>query len=151
MSAGLRWISICLALIATTTLSVAGPAPALAAWPPFGQAVCTASKGQTHVSITTDGAGGAILAWQDQRDAKVNIFAQHVLASGDVDLGWALNGQRMIVDASLGGAAGGNFGPLIVSDGAGGAVVAWVDLREVTSDKLDLFAQHILASGVLDA
>lgn len=126
------------------------PPVAWANWPPFGRPVSTAPGSQTHSTATTDGSGGAIIAWQDHRNPKVNIFAQHVLASGEVDARWLVDGRAMMADTSLAGAAGGPFAPLVVSDGAGGGIVAWVDLRDVQSDKLDIFAQRILASGVTD-
>src|SRR5262245_7208540 len=58
------------------------PCPAFAAWPPFGRAVCAQDSFQGYQAITTDGADGAIITWQDSR-FPVNIFAEHVRASGD--------------------------------------------------------------------
>src|SRR5215831_17506819 len=75
--------------------------PTEASWPEFGRAVCTAPNGQTHSAITEDGAGGAIVAWQDHRNAKVNIFAEHLLPSGELDSRWPQNGQAMVADTSL--------------------------------------------------
>ncbi len=41
----------------------------------------------------------------------------------------------------------GQSDPIIVSDGAGGAIIAWVDLR--TGQGMDVYAQHIDASGIV--
>ncbi len=124
---------------------------AWATWPQFGRAVCTATGGQQHSAITTDGADGAIVTWQDFRFAKINIFAQHVLASGELDPAWPLNGRVLLSDAAaMANADGGQTDPVIVSDGAGGAIVAWLDNRSPVTET-DIFAQHILASGVVDA
>src|SRR5438128_914970 len=67
--------------------------PASATWPPFGRAVCSADGSQVHPAIATDGADGAVIAWQDHRSPRVNLFAAHVLASGEVDATWPANGQ----------------------------------------------------------
>lgn len=121
-----------------------------AAWPPEGRPVCTASSSQTHSVIATDGADGAIIAWMDARFPRVNIFARHVLASGEVDGAWPVDGRALLNDpAAMNNADGGQFNPEIVSDGAGGAIVIWQDLRSAVTET-DLFAQHILSTGVVD-
>ncbi len=123
---------------------------AFAVWPEFGRAICNAPAGQQHPVITTDGAGGAIIAWQDFRFPRVNIFVQHVLATGEVDPAWAVNGRAALNDpAAMANADGGQTFPLIASDGAGGAIVVWQDLRNPVTE-IDIFAQHVLPSGVVD-
>lgn len=141
--------SAILAVVVLTT-SVA-PRLASADWPLFGRAITTAPKGQSHATVTTDGADGAIITWQDLRNPRVNILAQHVLALGDVDAAWPVNGRALLRDTiSIATASGGQSVPLIVPDGAGGAIVAWQDLRSAVTE-FDIYAQHILASGVVDA
>jgi hypothetical protein len=131
-------------------VATAAPRPAAADWPPSGRGICTAAATQQHPAITTDGAAGAIVTWQDFRFPRVNVFAEHVLASGVLDAGWPLNGRALLTDpVAMETAAGGQTAPAIVSDGAGGAIVAWQDLRTEAND-IDLFAQHILASGAVD-
>src|SRR5262245_27792129 len=122
------------------------------AWPIDGRALLADSValagafgGQQFPVIATDGAGGAIVAWQDARNQAngLDIFAQHVLASGIVDPAWPANGRALC------GAVGRQERPAIVSDGAGGAIVTWMDERSAITD-VDIFAQHVLASGVID-
>src|SRR5207244_12032722 len=80
-----------------------------------------ASQGQPR--IVTDGAGGAIVTWQDHRNGTdIGTYAQHVLASGAVDPAWPADG------AALSTAAGGYQSVQnIATDGAGGAIVTWED------------------------
>lgn len=123
---------------------------ARAEWPACGRAISAAQASQVHSAITTDGVDGAIVTWQDARSNRVNIFAGHVLASGELDLGWPVNGQALLTDSlALANADGGQFAPVIVSDGVGGAIVAWQDLRSAVTE-FDVFAQHVLADGVVD-
>ena len=138
-------------VIAGVVLSTsATPRPGSADWPQFGRPVTTASKNQLHSAAATDGAGGAVITWQDDRFKRVNIFAGHVLASGDLDPAWPDDGQAVLTDTlALPSTDVAQFAPVIVSDGAGGAIVAWEDLRNPAND-IDLFAQHVLASGVVD-
>src|SRR5437773_618426 len=138
-------------VIAGVVLSTsATPRPGSADWPQFGRPVTTASKNQLHSAAATDGASGAVITWQDDRFKRVNIFAGHVLASGDLDPAWPDDGQALLTDTlALPSTDVAQFAPVIVSDGAGGAIVAWEDLRNPASG-LDLFAQHVLGSGVLD-
>jgi hypothetical protein len=139
-------------LVAIAGLGVAVAAsPAFADWPSFGLPVCSAANNQEHPAITTDGADGAILVWQDRRNAPMNLFAQHVLASGDVDAAWPANGRQLLTDpAALTQEVIGIASPVIATDGAGGAIVAWEDNRSDATGT-DIFAQHVLASGVVDS
>src|SRR5438552_3748139 len=150
MRIGLRF-SYRLAMASIALYGLAAPRVASADWPRFGRAITTQANSQVHSSIATDGADGAIITWQDARSTRVNVFAQHVLASGDVDGAWPVNGRALLNDSlALADADGGQIFPSIVPDGHGGAIIAWQDLRVAPND-IDVFAQHILATGVVDA
>ncbi len=112
------------------------------AWPADGRALCTAANGQTIPRIMADGAGGAIVTWYDSRGASRDIYAQHVLASGAVDGAWPADGRALCT------AANDQFNPFPVSDGSGGAIVTWYDFRPGATS--DIYAQHVLASGAVD-
>jgi flagellar hook capping protein FlgD len=111
------------------------------AWPVNGRALCTAANDQISPKIVTDGVGGAIVTWQDSRAGNNDVYAQHVLASGAVDPAWPLNGRALCT------APDNQNAPTIVADGSGGAIVTWFDFRTSTSD--DIYAQHVLGSGVV--
>jgi flagellar hook capping protein FlgD len=126
------------------------PGRASADWPAFGRALTTALGDQLGSAMTSDGAGGAIVTWRDQGSVPRNIDIQHVLASGEVDAAWPVNGRVLLpvslalsIDPQTLGA------PSLVQDGAGGAIVIWSDGRSVVNGS-DIYAQHILASGVVD-
>src|SRR5262245_14998433 len=123
------------------------PRVSAANWPPFGRPVETAGESQVHSEIATDGSDGAIVVWQDDRLPRTNIFAQHLLASGDVDPAWPVDGLILVPPSDQ--TDGGEFFPVIVSDGAHGAIVAWQDLSD-TATVFDVFSQHILANGTVD-
>jgi hypothetical protein len=110
-------------------------------WPADGRALCTAAADQTAPVVVSDGAGGAIVTWNDQRSGNYDIYSHHVLASGAVDAAWPANGRALCT------AAGQQSNPAIVSDGAGGAIIPWHDFR---SGNYDIYAQHVLASGAVD-
>ena len=142
--------SIRLAIAVIALCGWTAPRTAWAEWPAFGRAISTAPKTQEHPVVAADGAGGAIVVWQDLRDSKINVFAQHVLASGELDPRWPLDGRALLGDpAALATAAGGQTAPAVVPDGAGGAIVAWQDNRDPLTE-IDIYAQHVLASGILD-
>jgi hypothetical protein len=122
------------------------------AWPLQGLALLTdptqladADGGQNTPEIVPDGHGGAIVAWQDDRSplTGTDIFAQHVLASGTVDPNWKANGAAVVDVEGL------QHDMVIASDGVGGAFVVWTDTRPGVTVS-DIFAQHILDTGVLD-
>ncbi len=113
-------------------------------WPADGRALCTAAGNQTVPAIVSDGAGGAIVAWDDRRNAGIgDIYAQHVLAAGAVDGAWPVDG-RAVCSASADQTV-----PSVASDGSGGAVIAWADQRNGSSN-IDVFAAHVSGAGALD-
>ena len=113
--------------------------PAHAAWPssPLQNVpLCTAPGDQITPAIVTDGAGGAIVAWSDARNGATDIYVQRVSFTGTPL--WTSNGVPICT------AAGNQSVPRIVSDGAGGAIVTWVDSRSGN----DIYAQRVNAAGV---
>ena len=112
------------------------------AWPAGGRALCTNASNQSTTTISSDGSGGAIVAWQDNRGGSSDIYAQHVLSSGAVDPSWPADGRALCT------AANNQFSPVIVPDGVGGAIVTWYDFRSGTNS--DIYAQHVLAGGAVD-
>jgi hypothetical protein len=110
------------------------------AWPANGLAVCTAAGDQVGAKLVVDGAGGAIVAWQDKRGgSNYDLYAQHVLANGAAS--WSANGLPLTTATGDQGAA------VLVSDNAGGAIVVWTDTRTGTAD---LYAMRALAAGTPD-
>jgi len=112
-----------------------------AMWTEDGVLICNAYSSVLPTS-TSDGAGGAIITWMDNRDSIANhIYAQRIDANGDVQ--WPVNGVAI---RSI--QYGGGTHPTIASDGAGGAIIAWEDLRE-GSLGFDIYTQKINASGIV--
>lgn len=124
------------------------PRPASASWPGSGRVICDEPAIQQRPVITSDGADGAIIAWEDHRTPTSVIAVQHVLASGDVDAVWPHFG-RVLMAIPLVNPAGGQFNAAIVPDGAGGAIVTWEDARSNVTGT-DIYAQHVLATGKID-
>ena len=113
------------------------------AWPVNGRALCNVTFDQAYPTIVSDGAGGAIVAWQDARtSSNWDIYAQHVLSTGVVDPAWPANGR------GIGVTTNDQVRPTLASDGAGGAIISWYDFRNGVS--YDIYAQHVLSTGVVD-
>ena len=98
--------------------------------------------------LTSDGAGGAIIAWSDTRSDKDpdiyglierKIYAQRVDASGRML--WKNDGVLICT------AIGSQSYTQLVSDGAGGAIIAWYDERSGRKFSWDIYAQRVDASG----
>jgi len=110
-----------------------------ALWTADGVALCTATGDQTNPTITSDGAGGAIVAWRDYRSGNNDIYARRVNASGAVL--WTANG------VALSTATGKQWVLGIISDGAGGAIVTFTYYRGLNNN--DIYAQRVDASGAV--
>lgn len=105
-------------------------------WTTNGVAVCNATGAQLSPSIAADGAGGAVIAWQDQRSTINDIYAQRLSSTGTAL--WTANGV-VVCNYSTDQTA-----PVIASDGSGGAIVAWQDMR---SGVFGVYTQRIGAAG----
>ncbi|MFA7359838.1 MAG: T9SS type A sorting domain-containing protein [Candidatus Kapaibacterium sp.] len=103
-----------------------------------GRPVTVATNDQTNAVTVTDGSGGSITAWQDRHNGKSEIFAQRMNAAGNPL--WTLNGVPICTQDS-------SFNPSIVSDGLGGAIIAWESYRG--SITTDIFAQRVNSNGVV--
>lgn len=106
-------------------------------WTPNGVVVCNAAgvQGDPHVAFV--GGGQAIVAWSDGRTPNPGIYAQKLDSNGNAL--WAANGVPVRVAPSSGS-------PRLVSDGAGGAFIAWMEQR---AGDFDLYAQRLDANGNL--
>lgn len=106
-----------------------------ALWTANGVGVCTQAASQVLPTIASDGAGGAIIAWQDFRGADGDIYAQRVNASGAVQ--WIANGVAVCTSAGIQhsvktcGSAGGVF--LAWSDERGGAIADDVYMQRLSA------------------
>jgi hypothetical protein len=107
-------------------------------WTANGVALCAATGDQQYPTIVSDGAGGAIVAWQDARGSSNDIYAQRISAAGAVQ--WPADGVALCT------ATAGQTNPTVASDGAGGAIVTWYDIR---SGDADNYAQRISAAGTV--
>ncbi len=106
-------------------------------WIPDGVVICSATGIQSNATIVSDGAGGAIITWNDLRSGNSDIYAQRINAMGVVQ--WTANGVVVCNAAST------QLVPTIVSDAASGAIIAWQDLR---SGAYDIYAQRLNGSGI---
>lgn len=108
-------------------------------WAAGGRAICTAANSQYYPEAVSDGAGGAIITWQDYRGGNYDIYAQRVNVPGTPQ--WTANGVVISV------AADNQANPVITSDGAGGAVIAWQDFRGGIN--WDIYAQRVTGAGAV--
>jgi hypothetical protein len=110
----------------------------VAQWTPGGVVLCGTAGWKAGLAIVGDGAGGAIVAWQDYRSADGEIYGQRVSAAGVLQ--WASTGLPIATGR------GETSVPAMASDGAGGALVAWTE-SPGPSGMEDIFAQRISPTG----
>ncbi len=109
----------------------------VAQWTSDGVGICTFYGPESVPQLISDGAGGAIITWQDPRNAD-NIYAQRINSSGVVQ--WIADGVA-VCDATLY-----QKSPQLISDGAGGAIITWWDNRGGAN--YDIYAQRINSLGI---
>ena len=107
-------------------------------WTVDGVPICTLVDAQRYPELVSDGAGGAIITWQDERNGNDDIYVQRVDANGAVL--WTTDGVPICTAASNQGS------PMLVSDEVGGAIITWRDQR---SGDFDIYAQRINSNGAV--
>ncbi|UOK43666.1 MULTISPECIES: T9SS type A sorting domain-containing protein [Flavobacterium] len=112
-------------------------------WSDNGIVICDAANHQPDPTIISDNNGGAIIVWSDERNSGTStdvydIYAQRVNSNGIAQ--WETNG--ITICSSLNS----QQNPVLISDGNGGAIIAWEDFRS-SNDSPDLYAQRINSSG----
>ncbi|HKW13865.1 MAG TPA: FlgD immunoglobulin-like domain containing protein, partial [Candidatus Krumholzibacteria bacterium] len=115
----------------------------VAQWTLNGVVVCSDPAGQFYAQLVSDGSGGAIVVWQDNRNGKQDVYAQRVDGAGVVQ--WTANGVVLCTAAGNRYLLFGN--PSVVSDGSGGAIVVFQDSRNGSGG--DIYAQRINGSGMV--
>jgi hypothetical protein len=116
-----------------------------AGWAITGTPVASAPPEVGPFATVTDGAGGAILIWEEFEFGFFppwRIWAQRLSANGSVPAGWPTDGRR------VGSADRGGVNPVAMADGAGGAFVTWTE--QVTADQSAydrLHVHHLKADG----
>lgn len=89
-------------------------------------------------ALISDGAGGMIVVWSDNRTGAYDVYVQRVNAQGT--LLWGDDGVPVCA------APGIQFTARIASDGAGGAFLTWWDRRDENNH---VYLQHVDGSGTL--
>lgn len=133
-----RWELVLLAVLAAGL-----PRPAAAAWPPdplINVPLCVTPYSSQVGAAVSDGKGGAIVVWHEDRAGDFDVFARRVRFDGTPL--WTANGVTLCITATT------TFQvlPRAVSDGAGGAIVGWFDNRNGANS---LFFQRVDSTGTL--
>lgn len=89
---------------------------------------------QTNARVISDGNGGAIIVWQDDRNGNDDIFMARIKASGQLDDDF--NNDIAVLQGS-------QIAPTLVANGDTGAFVTWQDDRNSIGSNFDIYAQKI--------
>ncbi|MFH1754570.1 MAG: T9SS type A sorting domain-containing protein, partial [Candidatus Latescibacterota bacterium] len=111
-------------------------------WTINGVAICDIpAKAQKCPQIAGGNQQGCIVTWEDYRADKYgDIYIQHIGSNGAIQ--WQEDGLPVCGLPLMR-----QFAPHVVSDGDGGAIVAWQDRRNWSASKDDIYAQRISAGG----
>ena len=107
-------------------------------WTTDGVPICTASGSMSQAHLCSDGAGGAIIVWEDYRAGNWDVYAQKIDADGITQ--WADNGVGICTNTYY------QDHPRLAPDGSGGAVIVWADDR---NGNWDIYVQSISSDGLL--
>ena len=118
------------------------------AWPVNGAILSGATQQQAFPAIASDGAGGAIVVWQDGRNgsglsSQLDIYAGHMKSTGAADSTWGNNGALVCLQPGFDQSK-----PQAVAVPGGGAIFVWLDQRNGNGD---LYARRILGDGTFPA
>ncbi|MFY7900899.1 MAG: T9SS type A sorting domain-containing protein, partial [Chitinophagaceae bacterium] len=114
------------------------------AWTANGMNITAiATNNQSTPRIISDGVGGIIATWDDNRNATADqdIYAQRIDKDGNIK--WTAGG------IAVSAVSGSNQrSPVMTTDGNSGAIIAWQDLRTSATTSNDIYTQRIDSNGV---
>jgi hypothetical protein len=105
-------------------------------WGPSGIDICNATGFQSSPNIISDGSGGAIITWRDERASYPRIYSQRVDQSGNTL--WTANGNVVFTTTNSLDAW------KMVSDGLGGAIIV---CERSDTPWYEIYAQRIDSNG----
>ena len=111
-------------------------------WTANGVSVCPATVNQIDPKIVSDGAGGAIVVWSDNRtNTQTDIYAKRITSSGVLKWSTSALGVCVVIRQQ--------WAPSIAPDGSGGAIIAWADQRDTISVPRtdDVYVQRVDSNG----
>jgi hypothetical protein len=109
-------------------------------WTAAGVTVCNANNGQNNSLIAGDGAGGAILVWEDYRVTGVNLYAERMNSSGTTV--WPTSNGTPVATASSSQQTA-----AMLTDGCK-SFYAWVDSRNISTSG-DIYATSLDCNGTV--
>jgi hypothetical protein len=108
-------------------------------WTAGGAALTAAAGNQRNPQPVSDGSGGVIVVWEDDRNGTfTDIFAGTLTGAGTAP--WTADG------IAISTAGGYQTVPRIAGDGAGGAILAWMDENGGPA-AAKVYAQHLNPAG----
>jgi hypothetical protein len=112
-------------------------------WTQNGVAICTASRNQWYQKIESDGQGGAVITWADQRrsESDNDIYAQAIDSNGTVK--WITDGIAICTAGSY------QEFPQLISNEPGSMIITWQDERDWYWGNWDIYAQSINSEGIV--
>lgn len=112
-----------------------------AGWPADGLGIAVFMEEQRDPKLVPDEAGGVFVVWADARTysfSQRDVYAQHLLANGAPEAGWAANGMRVTNASTY------DWQPRAAADPDGGLYVTWT--RGLSGQ--DVGAQHLGPDGL---
>ncbi len=105
-------------------------------WTENGVPICDTEDYAHFCRIVSDGSGGAIIVWCDDRTGDNNIYAQRIDPDGT--LLWVPLGVAVCEEVLA------QSDPVAIPDNMGGAIITWNDWR---NGNADVYAQRIDSGG----
>ncbi len=107
-------------------------------WPTEGIPLCHYGSSQTAHQVAADGKGGVFVVWEDGREGRPRIYAQHINAEGKLQ--WGLNGVALSAGKLP------QTGPRLAIDHQGGIYV-FCEEEDPTQGEHDIVGQRLNAEG----
>jgi hypothetical protein len=111
-------------------------------WGSGGAAACAQALVQRAPRAVPDGSGGVLVFWEDERNAAgsgTDLYGQRLTAAGAQ--AWTAAG------AVVSTAPAAQRDLAVAADGSGGALLAWVDERDLAGTGTDIYAQRLNGAG----
>ncbi|MBD3227872.1 MAG: hypothetical protein GF329_06760, partial [Candidatus Lokiarchaeota archaeon] len=114
-------------------------------WNPDGVFISNRTGNSTNPVVTSDGEGGAIVAWQDDQVGNWEIYCQRINSTGQSPWNTHFNRTRITTNGNN------DTNPSIIGDGSGGAFISWqTNIVNPFPIDLQIYAGHVTSTGSVD-
>jgi len=110
--------------------------------------ICDAGNLQVFPKVVSDGEGGIIVCFEDNRDVRYEVYVNRVDANGNVLPAWGYTSGICISDNPKVEEQGHRLNSIICDGGNGSAIIGFINYHNISGYSKGIYCQKINKNGI---